>query len=56
MICVYQNHIQLTIAQHKKKVGMTKKYHTQTLQTKQPHREEEPQNTKSHKTSGWQLK
>ena len=35
---------------------MIRKYHNHTLQTKPQHREEEPQNTNSHKTSGRQLK
>ena len=35
---------------------MIRKYHNQTLQTHQWHREEDPQNTNSHKTSERQLK
>ena len=35
---------------------MVGKYHYHILQTKPPHREEEPQNSNSHKTSGKQLK
>ena len=35
---------------------MIRKYHNHTPQTNQRHREEESQNTNSHKTSGRQLK
>ena len=35
---------------------MIRKYHIHTLQINPKHREEEPQNTNSHKTSGRQLK
>ena len=40
----------------KKIVSMIRKYHNHTLQTIPCHREEEPQNTDSHKTSGRQPK
>ena len=40
----------------KKQVIMTRKYHNQTLQTNPWHREEEPQNNKSHRTPGRQSK
>ena len=40
----------------KKQVSMNKKYHNHTLQTNTSYREEERQNTNSHKTSGTQLK
>ena len=35
----------------RKEVSMIRKYHNHTLQTNPQHREEEPQNFKSHKTS-----
>ena len=44
-MCI-QKHIQLIIAQHKTYVGMIKKSHSQTLQTKQLYGENEPHNTK----------
>ena len=37
-------------------MDLSRKYHNHTLQTKPRHREEEPQNTNSHATSGRQLK
>ena len=41
---------------HKKLRGMVRKYHNDTRQNNPRHREEEPQNINSHKTSGRQLK
>ena len=43
-------------AQMSSEVSMIRQYHNHALQTNPRNREEEPQNTNSHKTSGRQLK
>ena len=49
-------YLQLQDAELKKQVSMIRKCHNHTPQTNPRHREEEPQNTGCHKTSGRQLK
>ena len=58
MTCLIPNIIRymVFVIISKKQVSMNRKYHNHTLQTNTWYREEERQNTNSHKTSGTQLK